>query len=336
MPLFTIVIATRDRAELFAAALDSVAAQDFTDTEIVVVNDGSRPETLPVYAQVLAKASERLGERLRAFQLVRRPKGHGSSYSLNYGVEQARGDHVCFLDDDDLWIDPVHLTRAAAILRSAQAMGEAADVYMANQEAWRGSERLTDSIWLEALQGRLQASGRRPDAAGAYRVNVRDLMRVEGFCHLNALIVRREFFNQVGGLDEGIRWENDRELYLRLLDAARHLLHHPATIARHHVPDPQAGTSITTGLNLIERRLWQLRVLDKCALGLTNPLLRAHSRLHKVYALKRVTEELARQQAWHTATYYAAQALGARPSLKWAVYTAYCGLRSLARRGTEP
>jgi hypothetical protein len=100
------------------------------------------------------------------------------------------------------------------------------------------------------------------------------------------------------------------------------------------VPDPRAGTSITTGLNPIERRLWQLRVLDKCALGLSNPLLRAHSRLHKVYALKRIAEALARQQAWRTATYYAGQALGARPSLKWGLYTAYCGWRWVAGRGT--
>jgi glycosyltransferase involved in cell wall biosynthesis len=334
MPCFTVVIATRNRAELFAAALDSVAAQDFADFEIVVVNDGSLPEALPMYAQVLAKASERLGERLRAFQLVRRPKGHGSSYSLNYGVEQARGDHVCFLDDDDLWIDPGHLTRAAAILFAARTAGDPVDVYMANQEAWRGSEKLTAAIWLEALQGHLQARGRRPDAAGAYRVSIPELLLVDGFCHLNALVVRRDFFVQVGGLDESIRWENDRELYLRLLDAGMHLLHHPATIARHHVPDPRAGTSITTGLNPIERRLWQLRVLDKCALGLSNPLLRAHSRLHKVYALKRIAEALARQQAWRTATYYAGQGLGARPSLKWGLYTAYCGWRWVAGRGT--
>jgi hypothetical protein len=167
-------------------------------------------------------------------------------------------------------------------------------------------------------------------------VTIPDLLNADGFCHLNCFVVRRALWLQIGGMDEGIRWECDREVFLRLVDSTQHMLHHPAITARHHVPDPKAGTSMTTSLNAIERRLWQLRVLDKCALGLTNPLLRAHSRLHKVYALKRITEELARQQAWRTATCYAAQALGARPSLKWAVYTAYCGLRSLARRGTDP
>jgi glycosyltransferase involved in cell wall biosynthesis len=333
-PRFSIILATRDRAALFAEALQSVVDQTFDDTEIIVVNDGSSPEVLPAYEDVLDVARTRLGGRLRSFLLVRRPKGHGQSYSLNFGVEQARGDYVAFLDDDDLWIDRAHLQRVADVQRSQSAAGRTLDLYMGNQEAMRGGMRLAGPIWLEALQSQLQASCRVPDALGAYAVDIPDLMGANGFCHLNCFVVRRALWLQVGGMDEGIRWECDRDVFLRLVDAASCTLHHPAVTARHHVPDPKAGTSMTTSLNEIERRLWQLRVMDKSALGLKHPLLRAHSRLHKVYALKRIAEALARQQAWRTATYYAGQALGARPSLKWGLYTAYCGSRWLAQRGT--
>lgn len=329
MPLFTVVIATRDRAELFAAALESVARQDFADTEIVVVNDGSKPDALPVYAAILAQAQQRLGERLRSFQLIRRPKGHGSSYSLNYGVEQARGEYVCFLDDDDLWIDSGHLSRAAALLQHAQAAGEPVDVYMTNQEAWRGNEKLAGAIWLEALQTRLREKRRTPDAAGAFRVRLEELMLVDGFCHLNCLTVRRAFFNEVGGLDEGIRWENDHDLYLRLIDAGRHLVHHPAITARHHVPDPKAGTSITTGLSEIERRLWQLRALDKTALFLKSPLLRDYGRRHKGHVMKRIVHELVARGDSLGACWYARESLGVLPTLKWALYTGSLWLRRM-------
>lgn len=331
MPLFTIVIATRDRAELFEAALNSVEAQDFDDTEIVVVNDGSKPASLPVYADILSRAQQRLGARLRSFQLVRRAKGHGSSYSLNFGVDQAQGDYVCFLDDDDLWTDAGHLSRTAQVLRHQREARCTVDVYMANQEAVKQGQRLPGSTWIEALEGQLRAHGREPDADGAYAVDVTELLNSGGFCHLNTLVVRRDFFLQVGGLDEGIRWENDRDFFLRLLDAAALMVHHPALTARHHVPDPQARSSITTGLNQIERRLWQVRVMDKSALGLKHPLLRAHARLHKGYALKRIAEELARQQSWRTARSYAAQALAAQPTFKWALFTVYCGLRQFAQ-----
>jgi glycosyltransferase involved in cell wall biosynthesis len=273
-----------------------------------------------------------LGGRLRAFQLVRRAKGHGSSYSLNYGVDQALGEYVCFLDDDDLWTDAGHLTRAAGVLAHHRQAGLPVDVYMSNQDAWRDGRRLPDAIWLEALEGRLQARGLLPEHGGAYRVGIPELLQVEGFCHLNCLIVRRGFFLQVGGLDEGIRWENDHDLYLRLLDAAQHLQHHPAFTARHHVPDPKAGTSITTSLGQIERRLWQLRALDKTALFLKSPLLRAYGRRHKGYALKRIAHELAAQGDWATAGYYAREALGVLPTLKWALFTLGCWVRRGFRR----
>ncbi len=331
-PLFSIVIATRDRAALFAAALDSVAGQDCIDTEIIVVNDGSKPESLPDYAAILARAQATLGPRLRSFQLLRRPKGHGSSYALNVGVENARGAYVCFLDDDDLWTDPGHLSRAAGVLRQRQAVGQVVDVYMANQIAVRAGVPLSTATWIEALDGQLRACGRRPDADGAYVVDIAELLGAGGFCHLNALTVRREFYLAVGGLDEAIRWENDRELWLRLLDAAHHMVHHPAVVAHHHVPDPKTAASITTGMGQLERRMWQLRVLDKAVLQLKSPLLRAHGRLHKGYVLKRLAHELAAQGDWRAASFYAAEALALLPTLKWAAYTLWCFGRRLVSR----
>jgi glycosyltransferase involved in cell wall biosynthesis len=325
-PRFSIILATRDRAELFALALQSVIDQRLADTEIIVVNDGSSPAALPAYEAVYARAREQLGDRLQTHLLVRRPRGHGQSYSLNFGVDQARGEYLAFLDDDDLWIDSGHLGRADAVLDAASG-GDTVDLYMGNQEAWLRGERLPGPIWLEALATRLQARRRQPDARGAYRVDITDLMAVQGFCHLNCFIVRRELWLQIGGMDEGIRWECDRDIFLRLVDAAQGMVHHPAVTARHHVPDPQAGTSMTTSLRQIERPLWQLRVLDKAALLLQSPLLRAHARKHKGYALKKVARQLAAQGDWPGASQYAAQGLGARPTLKWAAYTLWLCLR---------
>ena len=73
-PQFSVIVATRDRAALFAEALRSVAEQTTEDTEIIVVNDGSSPEALSAYAAVLDAAQARLGPRLRSFSLVRRPR----------------------------------------------------------------------------------------------------------------------------------------------------------------------------------------------------------------------------------------------------------------------
>ena len=99
--LFSVILATRDRPGLFSEALDSVLAQTHPAVEIIVVNDGSKPECLADYQPIWAAAAAARGAQFQAHSLVHRPKGHGQSYSINYGVAQARGDYVCFLDDDD-------------------------------------------------------------------------------------------------------------------------------------------------------------------------------------------------------------------------------------------
>jgi glycosyltransferase involved in cell wall biosynthesis len=326
-PLFSVVIATRDRAVLFEQALQSVLAQTLQQVEVIVVNDGSSPQALPAYEEVLQRARATAGDRLKSFHLVRRPRGHGQSYSLNFGVDQAAGEYVAFLDDDDMWIDSGHLQRAADVLRAAAAQGRGADLYMGNQEAFVSERRLPGPIWLEALAGQLKARGRQAAADGTFDVEISDLIHSGGFCHLNCFIVRRELWQRIGGMDEGIRWECDRDVFLRLLDNAGRMLHQPAITSRHHVPDPKAGTSMTTSLNNIERRLWQVRVLDKAALTLKHPLLREHGNEHKGYALKRITEELASQGDWRRAGVYAGQALAVLPTLKWALYTLNCRVR---------
>ncbi|WP_395701264.1 glycosyltransferase family 2 protein [Aquabacterium sp.] len=327
-PLISVVLATRDRAGLFQEALDSVLGQRYDKLEIVVVSDGSSPEQLALYQPVWDAARARLGERFNAHCLVRRPKGHGQSYSLNYGTAQARGDYVCFLDDDDKWTDPEHLSRVAAAIDAAAAQGRTVDLYMANQDAWATGERHVGTLWLGTLASELQARGRSPDASGCYEVSVEDLMASTGFCHLNCLTVRRALFEQVGGMDEGIRWECDRDLYLKLIDAAGLMLHHPQVMAYHRVPDPTKSNNMTTALGMVEKRLLQSIVLDRAMVRARHPAIRRHAREHKGYALKRIAQELAGVGDWTGARYYAGQALGATPGLKWAAFWLRCVLRS--------
>ncbi len=334
-PTFSVILATRDRPGLFAEALQSVMAQDFPAFEIIVIDDGSTEASLADYGVQWRHAKNDLGDRFAVHSLVRRPKGHGASYAHNYGIGVAKGAFVCFLDDDDKWTDTGHLSRAArAILRMADA-GKPLDLYMTNQAAWSNEKQVPGPVWLEALSGVLAERGRRPDKEGCYEVNVADLMAIAGFCHLNCLTARRELIAEVGGMDESIRWEQDRDIYLRLIDQSRHMLHHPAAMSYHRVPDPSKAANITTTLGRIEKLLLQTRVLDKAVLFARNPLIRSHARLHKGYALKKIACELADKQDWISARYYAAQALGATPGVKWLAFTLFCTLRSIIHRDTS-
>jgi glycosyltransferase involved in cell wall biosynthesis len=327
MPLFSVVLATRDRPVLFAEALASVLAQEPADFEVVAVNDGSAPQHRAAYEALIARATGVLGAgRVQAHWLARRPRGHGQSYALNAGVAAAKGEYVCFLDDDDVWTDPTHLGRLARILKARPA-----EIVMVNQIAWRDDVPDPAPAWVGGLAEIAARRGVAPDAEGALLVTPDDLMALDGFCHVNALTVRRAFYEEVGGMDEGIRWECDRDLFLRLVDRAGTMLHHPGVVARHNVPDPAKAASMTTSLGQIERWLYQLRVLDKASLFARHPAIRAHGREHKAYAMKRVAEALAAERRWQSAAWYARQALGARPTLRWTGFTAWCVAQGLLR-----
>ena len=333
---FSVILATRDRPELFAEALASVLAQEQAVFEVIVVNDGSTAANMAAYEEVWAKASSRLGRRFQIHTLVHRPRGHGQSYSINFGVALAKGKYVCFLDDDDRWTDPLHLQRATAAIDARVQRGAVVDLFMGNQDAWSADGKRVGTLWLGDLERQLSVGGEVPDSTGCYAVDVEALTKCSGFCHLNCLIVRRALFEQVGGMDEGIRWECDRDIYLKLIEAGSLKLHHPTVMAYHRVPDPKKANNMTTMLGMVEKRLLQTVVMDRALARSHNRWIRKHAREHKAYALKKIAVEFANAGNWTDASHYAGQALGAAPGLKWFSYTLLCHIRRTFGRHSDP
>lgn len=320
MPLFSVILATRNRPLLFRSALNSVACQTCDSIEIIVVNDGSDQEHMASYRAII-EATDR---PVVVHQLLNRPNGHGQSYAVNVGAAAAKGEYLCFLDDDDLWTDGDYLLR---IQKSIAKRKDPPDLIFSSQEAFLNDRRSERPIWLEGLAAQIAAS-RSPDECGFYRVTLNELVSSGGFCHMNTMIVRRRLFDSARGMDEGIRWECDHDLFLRLIDKAEVMLLSPVFVARHNIPDPGGMASMTTSLSGIERRLIQLRVFDKAALFAIHPEIRAHGRRYKGYTLKRIVESLVKEREYKAAAFYAREALGAAPTVKWAAYWCYLASRA--------
>ena len=94
-PLVSILMPTYNGADRIGDALGSVLTQTEQDWEMIVVVDGSTDET----DAVLAGLAEPFGERLR---VVRQPNAGGGA-ALNRAMQEARGEYVAILDDDDTW-----------------------------------------------------------------------------------------------------------------------------------------------------------------------------------------------------------------------------------------
>ena len=75
--------------------IKSVQQQTYTDWELLIVDDCSTD-----YTNVLAKDYAREDPRIR----VLRPDANGGvAAARNFGLAQASGDYIAFVDSDDLW-----------------------------------------------------------------------------------------------------------------------------------------------------------------------------------------------------------------------------------------
>lgn len=103
---FSLVIPTRNRAQALRLTLQHLSRCDypFDDFEVLVVDDGSQDDTQAVLAEWTTKLP------LRAFQ-----QNHGgTSRARNRAIEEARGRHIMFVDDDVL-VPPDFLRRHARL-----------------------------------------------------------------------------------------------------------------------------------------------------------------------------------------------------------------------------
>jgi glycosyltransferase involved in cell wall biosynthesis len=109
-PQISVVIPVYNRAGAVVRALQTAAAQTFTDYEIIVVDDGSTDDTVAAVEQ----------SGVAGLVLVRHPRNLGAAAARNTGIRTARGRWIAFLDSDDVWMSD-KLARQVAALRDAPA-----------------------------------------------------------------------------------------------------------------------------------------------------------------------------------------------------------------------
>lgn len=87
--LASVIIRTKNRPEYLEEALKSVEEQTWPNVEIIIVNDGGKAP-------------------LSKHKVISLPVSVGRSRAANFGLNTARGEYICFLDDDDQ-LYPGHL-----------------------------------------------------------------------------------------------------------------------------------------------------------------------------------------------------------------------------------
>lgn len=179
--LISIITPTYNRANLLAEAIASVLHQSYGNWELIVVDDGSTDNTREV---VLEPEDDRI-------QYLHQENQQAAA-ARNRGVSAARGEYLCFLDDDDLLLDN-HLE---SLIEELGRSDVAAPIYRVNQILMTSKGARHTSYWDNDVDA-LQQYWAEPTGAFNYFFNRQDihaipwpedLLLLEDFVWMNRLL----------------------------------------------------------------------------------------------------------------------------------------------------
>ncbi|MBD1837946.1 CHAT domain-containing protein [Coleofasciculus sp. FACHB-64] len=188
----SLVITAYNRELYLAATIESILAQTRQDFELLVWDDGSTDRTVEI-----ARDYEARDRRVR----VVAAEHQGRVSALQAAIAQTTGTYIGLVDSDDL-LAPTAVQETATVL---EANPEVGFVY-------------TDYIDIDQ-------SGKVIDYGKRCRIPYSKERLLLDFMTFHFRLMRRSFFDQVGGIEESFDYVEDYDLCLKLSEVAevRHI-----------------------------------------------------------------------------------------------------------------
>src|SRR5215213_6927220 len=111
LPKVSIIIPSFNQGQFLEATIRSALEQDYPNTEFIVVDGGSKDNSV----EIIKKYQDRF-----SWWVSEKDKGHADA--LNKGFSHATGDIMAWLNSDDIYL-PGAISEAASILQSRTDVG---------------------------------------------------------------------------------------------------------------------------------------------------------------------------------------------------------------------
>lgn len=178
-PLVSVITPTYNRADYLSETIESVLNQDYTNIEYIVLDDGSKDNTI----EVLKKYSDRIYWEAQ--------ENMGETRTVNKAMKMARGSIICIVNSDDPLID-------GAISKAVSFMEQNPDVIVAypNWIKINSKSEVMEYVDLPEYD---------------YRYMVRQHHCIVG----PGAFIKKSLIDQMGGRDPAFRYVADFEFWLR-------------------------------------------------------------------------------------------------------------------------
>ena len=252
-PLVSIVIPTFNRADVICTTLDNVLQQTYSNTEIIVVDDGSVDDT--------QSRLRKYHDRIRVVSQA----NAGPAAARNRGVAVSKGEIIAFQDSDDLW-KPTKVERQVALL---DRVDESVPCCLCST-----AMRIVDGRPVTSFDISLIS----PPYEESIWLNPVEILATRFVLFNQAVAIRRKAWNRLGGFDESLRYLEDYDLPLRLaFDGPWALINEALVIYREGSRDSFSNRAHCDEIALkeCELRIFQ-RALERVSQGEGDLQLRKH------------------------------------------------------------
>ena len=211
-PLVSIVIVTYNKAHYTLQCLRSLLADSLPSYEVIIVDNASSDETPALLS------------KLRNVIVIRNNENRFFAPACNQGAGKARGKYLLFLNADAF----VHRGCVSSLMRTLESAPDTGAV--GSKLVWRDG-RLQEAGSIIWRDGSALGYGRSDDPSKPEYSYARDV----DYCSAACLIVRREFFERLGGFDESFTpaYYEDTDLCMRIWDAGYRVVYQPMAVTTH-------------------------------------------------------------------------------------------------------
>jgi GT2 family glycosyltransferase len=235
-PSIDVIIPTRDRIDLVRNCIEALENRTtYPNWNVILLdNDSIEPESLEYFANT-------------KYQVVPCPGPFNYAKIVNRGVEHSRADFVVTLNNDTILVTPDWLERMVSLA----ALPDVAVVGACLLDQYGHGEH--ESIVVSPYPQHLRTDSNYPHIDQFSR-SIRDVAAVTGAVQM----VRREFWNSLGGMDERLAVTmNDVDLCLRAQSDTRYVVYTPHVQLIHHVSSSRGSLDPLEDRNRFIRR-WDI------------------------------------------------------------------------------
>lgn len=226
-PLVSVVIPTYNQSSLLKKTIHSVLEQTYSNTEIIIVDDGSSDDTKNVVQNFIKSHGDKI--------VYKQQQNKGTPAARNTGWRSAQGELVATLDHDDLWL-PQKLERQIPVFEDPKVgMSHAAVHFFFEQNG----EKIVTSTGYSGTDWNPHDSENFIVDGGIITVpqidiDVHDVLSRTVLC-TQTFMFRRTTLEEINGFDENLKGTDDWDICIRIADRYKIVgVPQVLALARHH------------------------------------------------------------------------------------------------------